>query len=720
MKTKSPLSIRFLFACAILCAVAITSITSLHAQTKRVITHEDVWLMKRVGAPAPSPDGKWVLFSVIEPAYDEKDQVSDLWVAPADGSAPPRRFTNTKGGESGATWAPDGLRIAFAARREGDEAAQIYIQDLGGGDARRVTSVSTGARAPQFSPDGKQLLFVSNVFPGAINDADNRRIAAERRARKWNARVYEGFPIRNWDKWMDDLQPHVFVQALEPGAQAKDILAETSLVREKGFAGRTADGGQEIDAIWTPGGQSIVFVASADRHTSAYARSHTRLYMIGVDNGKLTQLTPDNLRENYVVSASRPRFSPDGKALYCLVEPQTNKVYNLDRLARMSWPMQGRGMEPGYVMRTSDFQILTESFDRSVSSFAPAADGKVIWLSAEDAGLEKIYQLPVTGGTPAQLKIAGKGAYTSLAVPGKGAGLFALWESAVNPAEAVRIVPDGNGHTNLSSFNHERIASLDLQPMRHFSFTSKRGKAIHNMLVLPPGFDESKKYPLFVIIHGGPHSMWRDQFFLRWNYHLLTAAGYVGLLTNYTGSTGFGEKFAQEIQGDPLKGPGEEINEAADEAIKRFAFIDGARQAAGGASYGGHLANWLQGTTTRYKCLISHAGLVNLEVQWGTSDTIYSREMNSGGPVWEQGAVWREQNPIRLAANFKTPMLITVGEHDFRVPLNNSLENWSVHQRLKIPSKLLVFPEENHWILKGENSRFWYGEVRDWLGKWVK
>ena len=214
--------------------------------------------------------------------------------------------------------------------------------------------------------------------------------------------------------------------------------------------------------------------------------------------------------------------------------------------------------------------------------------------------------------------------------------------------------------------------------------------------------------------------MWRDQFFLRWNYHLLAQPGYVVLLTDYTGSTGYGEKFAQAIQGDPFIGPAADINEAADEAVRLYPFIDGTRMAAGGASYGGHLANWLQATTTRYKALISHAGLINLESQWGTSDIIWHREVNNGGPVWEQGKVWREQNPIRFAKNFRTPILLTVGENDFRVPLNQTLENWSVLQRLRIPSRLIIFPEENHWIQKGENSRFFYKEVHAWLGKYLK
>jgi dipeptidyl aminopeptidase/acylaminoacyl peptidase len=214
--------------------------------------------------------------------------------------------------------------------------------------------------------------------------------------------------------------------------------------------------------------------------------------------------------------------------------------------------------------------------------------------------------------------------------------------------------------------------------------------------------------------------MYRDQFVYRWNYHLVAQPGYVVLLTNYTGSTGFGEKFAQDVQGDPLLGPANELNEAADAAIAKFPFIDATRQAAGGASYGGHLANWLQATTTRYKCLFSHAGLVNLESQWATSDTIYGREVTNGGPVWEQGRIWKEQNPIRFAKDFHTPILLSVGERDFRVPMNNTLENWSVLQRLQIPSRLIVFPDENHWITKGENSRFYYEEIRKWLDKYLK
>ncbi|HEX7677936.1 MAG TPA: prolyl oligopeptidase family serine peptidase, partial [Thermoanaerobaculia bacterium] len=205
----------------------------------------------------------------------------------------------------------------------------------------------------------------------------------------------------------------------------------------------------------------------------------------------------------------------------------------------------------------------------------------------------------------------------------------------------------------------------------------------------------------------------------RWNYHLLAKPGYVLLMTNYTGSTGFGEKFGQDIQGDPLRGPANDINEAADEAIKRFAFIDGTRQAAAGASYGGHLAHWMEATTTRYKCLVGHAGEASLESQWGTSDGIYHRELANLSPPWGDSNVWRDQSAIAHAGDYKTPELLSVGEHDFRVPMNETLMQWSALQRMKVPSRLLVWPDENHWILNAENSRYFYKEVADWLGKWM-
>src|SRR6185295_7916282 len=255
-------------------------------QQKVALTHETMWMMKRVGPPSPSPDGKWVVFSLVEPAYDEKDQVSDLWIVSTDGSAKPRRLTFSKSGESGVAWSPDSSRIAFTARREGDEVGQVYVLDIAdGGEAVRITSLSTGARSPQWRPDGQALLFVSTVYPGAVDDDANKKIAAERKAQKYRVRVYDKFPVRNWDKWVDDMQAHLFVQIAQPGSKAKDLLAGTKLVSERGFAGRVSDGGEELDGVWTPDGNEIVFVASTNRNAAAYANTNTDLFKVSATGG---------------------------------------------------------------------------------------------------------------------------------------------------------------------------------------------------------------------------------------------------------------------------------------------------------------------------------------------------------------------------------------------------------------------------------------------------
>lgn len=667
--------------------------------------------MKRVGSPKPSPDGKWVVCTVYEPSYDARDIAVDLWLLPADGSAAPRRLTTAKGSESGSDWSPDGRRIAFSAKREGDEAAQLYVLDVaGGGEAERVTSLSTGARSPQWSPDGKRLLFASEVYPKTKDDAENRRRAKELKERKTSARVYEGFPIRYWDKWLDERTAHLFVQEARPGAKARDLLAGSKLADEPGFGGRETDSGEDLDATWTPDGSAVVFAATTVRNRAAYARVYTQLYRVSAAGGEEPKrLTNDEL------SYSNPVFSPDGRHLVCGRSGDAGQVYSLTRLVRHDWPWKGEGKPV----------VLTAKADVSAGRAAFSTAGDRVYFSAEQEARERLFSVAVAGGEVRREADMPRGNLGSpQAAPSGAAGggdrIVTTWDSTSNPPEIYALVPNEGTWRALTRFNADRLAALDLPAPEAFWFTNKEGRKIHSWLVRPSNFNPKKKYPVVALIHGGPASAWRDAWATRWNTAVLAAPGYVLVLTNYTGSTGFGEAFAQAIKGDPLRGPGAEVDQAVTEAQARFPFLDGSRLAAGGASYGGHLANWLQGTTTRYRCLISHAGLINLESQWGTSDSIYHREVGAGGPPWEQGIVWREQNPIRLAAQFRTPMLITAGELDYRVPYNQALESWSVHQRQRVPSKLIVFPDENHWISRGENSRFWYGEVHAWLARWLK
>ena len=669
------------------------SATIVQAQNKKPITHESMIMMKRVGAPEVSPDGKWVAFSVTEPSYNDKEVVSDIWIVASDGTTKPRRITTGKGAESGYKWSQDSKRIAFSAKREEDEVSQVYILNFAeGGEAQHLTQTSIGASSPQWSPNGKMIMFTGKVFPGQFTDSANKKMAEEKKKIKYNARVYTSFPIRNWDVWLDEKQTHVFIQSAEPGATPKDIFSEVSITAKEGFSfsGTPA---------WAPNGNEVVFTAATDLNSSATQNSVSHLYQVKVNGGDATQLLNDDL------GYSQPAFSPDGKYLFCLAEKDNNgQVYNLSKIVRFDWPSMGN--------RT----IMAPELDRPINNYT-VKQGKII-MSVEDQGNDKIMMIDYIKGTLTE-QTGLPGSYTSVSSSADAKTIVTNYDNASKPAEIIRVLPANTNGNYLTHFNDSAVAVLDMQTPETFWTTTSRGKKIRSMVVKPAGFDPSKKYPLYVVMHGGPAGAWKDSWGYRWNYQLLAAPGYVLVLTDYTGSTGYGEKFSQDILGDPLKGPAQEINEAADDAIKRYAFIDASRQAAGGGSYGGHLANWMQASTNRYKCLVSHAGMVNSESQYLTSDYLWGREVMNGGAPWINIKPWNEQNPIRFAANFKTPVLIIVGEKDFRVPMNNSIENFGLLQRLKIQSKLLVFPDENHWILKPENSRFWYKEVHEWLNKYI-
>ena len=682
-----------------LATAAATAATPVHP-----ITHEDLWLMKRPGALAASPDGRWFVVAVTEPAYEEGKGRSDLWIVASDGAGPMRRLTSGKGSEGDPIFSDDSTRLAFTAKREEDDSSQVYVLNLAGGEAQRVTNWPGGASAPKFSPDGRSILFVGPTYPGAVTEDDNRKAAAARKDRKYNVRAYDSFPVRHWDRWLDELRPSLMVQAIDVPGPARDLLASSALRKERGFGGQLGNGGESIDAVWTPDGRGVVFVATTSRDQAARTDVNASLWHASLAGGEPKRITDD--ADDY----SSPEFTPDGKVLLAKVQAASDQwVYSASRLVRWSWPsFAGR-------------QVLTEAFDESVGQYEVAPDSRRVFFLAERAGHTKLFEVKVAGGAAREIGSLESGTYSRIAVGGSGAKpvMAAIWSSAVHPHELGRVDLGTGRWSAISTLNSQAAASIDWLPAEEFWFTSSRGKQIHSLLVKPPAFDPNKKYPLFVLIHGGPHGMWTDDFVLRWNYHLLAQPGYVVLLTNYSGSTGFGEAFARSIQGDPLEGPANEINEAADEAIKRYAFIDASRQAAGGASYGGHLTNWLAVTTERYKALVSHAGLYDLRTQWTTSDVVYNRERNIGGPAWEELPLWKEQSPFYRSAKLKTPILVTFGERDFRVPVNNGLEFWSILQRQGVPSRLLVFPDENHWILKGEDSRYYYGEVQAWLAKYL-
>ena len=659
--------------------------------TRKPMSHEDMILLNRVGISKMSPNGKWLIYSLTVPSYNTEENSTDLYLAPVDASEAPRKITHSKAAETDYFWHPTEKKIYFVSKKEGDEVGQLYSLHLDlGGEAQRLTTISTGVASPKISSDGKNILFTSKVFPGAFSDSTQKRLVEEKKKLKYKARVYTTFPIRNFDKWLDEKQDHVFLLRLDAVSKPIDLFKQVTLVESKGFLmGAFA---------FAPDGESLVFTASIDHHTSAFQNPTSKIYQLSFKGGEEKLLLNDSWDYSGV------QFSEDGKFLLATGNKDDKKIYHLTHLLRFNWPS----------LENKTDLLLT--LDRPINGMD--TKGNSIIASIEDQGVDRIIEVDIQTGKISPVYGGEKGSCTNVSLSNNPKIFSYSYEHLSAPSEVYTLV---NGRSiSISQANDAALAKLDVAAPEIFWTNTSRGKKIRSMMLKPAGFDASKKYPLFVLMHGGPAISFKDVFGFRWNPYVLASSKYVIVMTDYTGSVGFGEKFAQDIQFDPFKGPGQEIIEASKDAIKRYSFIDETRQAAGGASYGGHLANWMQATTTHFKCLISHAGLMNSEEQWGTSDVIWGRELMNGGAPWIPTKTWKEQNPMRFAANFKTPILLTVGENDFRVPINNTLTNWSILQRLQIPSKLIVFPEENHWILKPENSRFHYSEIMSWLDGYLK
>lgn len=696
---------------AIILALFLSSVAAADVpagESLRPVTHEDLWTMRRLGTPVTSPDGKWAVVAVTEPAYKEEETVSDLWLVAVDGKTEPRRLTATKDAEDGVEWSPDGTRIAFSAKR-GEDVGQVYVMDMTmPGEAQKITSLATGASGPKWSPDGKRIAFESRVYPGKLTDEENAAEKKARGERDYNASAYEIFPIRQWNRWRDDLQTHLFVQDAEPGAEARDLLAGTDFVARPGYAGVLRLAGESLKPEWTPDGQALVISATQNLDDAAHSPTIYQLYRLPLAGGE-----PQALTTGADWSCQAAKFAARGNALYGQCEAVTEFAYNLTEIARFEWPKSGAAED-----FAADPHILTAGFDRAVVDMTLSRDGRTVYFTAMDEGRVRLFSVPAAGrGTVSALDRASGGVYAGPQPAGRA--LVARWEDDTRPAELVRVDTGSGRHERLTAFNTDRAAVLDRPPFLEFWFESSLGRRIHSFVTLPPGFDENEKYPVITLIHGGPHASSLQADHIRWSPHLLAAAGYVVIQTDYTGSVGYGVEFSRAIQGDPLKTPGDELVEALDEAIRIYPFIDEERQAAAGASYGGHLINWLQGTTTRFRTLVGHAGLVDLEGQWSTSDAVYHREINAEGPPWSDSPIWTEQSPSSYAANFSTPMLLTIGEKDYRVPLNQTIAAWTYLQRKQVPGRLLVFHDADHWIMKGAEARYYWEELHAWLDRWL-
>ena len=721
------------------------------------LSHGAMWLAERVGAPAVSPDGAWAVFSVSEPSYDPEGEVSDLWIVPTDGGGAPRRLTATSGGESALAWSPDGTSLAFVAKRGEQEKSQVWILPLtGGGEARPVTDAPLGAGDPRFSPDGGRLLFHSRGYPGAVGEKANAEALAANEDDPTNLLEYENFPIRRWDRWLDETRPRIYVidlaEALahepndsperlaaeheiddegdkdddgdegedsegedeepEEAPRAVDLIGASELAANVGFQGGWGLRSDSLSATWTPDGEGVIFVATDAGHTAARASVSNDLWWVSSDGGEPRRLTADD------ISYSSPAFSPDGRRLCFLIDADHEVIYSQTDAACAPW-------DGGPPPASLEVENLTADLDRLVSDFvfAPADPaGPGLYLTIYDAGHVHVEHVAFADRGHRRVAAAEVGVYGGLSTPYRTAGaplLVGLWGSANQPNEVVRIDAASGERTLLTRFNVEDAERWDWPPLEEFWTEGPEGRRLHSFLVLPPSFDPARRYPILAMMHGGHASMWRDAIHPRWNYHLLSQPDFVIVATDYRGSIGYGEDFTLAIAGDPLRGPVEDIIAGVDDAAKRFDFLDGERVCALGASYGGHLANWIAGASDRFDCVVSHAGLASLEQQWTTSDVIRHREIMMGGPFWENPETWLDQSPLMQAAGFDVPILMSIGVDDYRVPLGNTLAMWSALERMDAPNRLLVWSKSNHWIMHPRDNQRFYREVRAWLERWL-
>ncbi len=652
---------------------------------KRLLNHEDLIKIKTVKNPQLSPDGKNVLYELVESQYNEKETVTDLWIVPADGSQAARRFTSQKSAESNASWSPDGTQIMFIAKREQDETAQIYLLDFkNGGEAQRLTNVASGVKNPKWSPNGKQIMFFTNGFAGCYADSCFKKQNEAKKNAKSKVRIYESFPIQNFDVWLDEKQNQLLVCDLN--GKVENLTQNLNQYNHKYF--------KLNNAIWLNSNE-IAYDISLDSNTTL-GYGINKHFVLGMPN-KMNKDLNFGINDSFINGL---QMSDDGKVLYFLKTKKNNEYYQIDKLWSIEYPSMKNAKE------------VISNLDRPINEFQIINNTKVL-ASVEDEGNDKL--MIFENGKKQMLISANEDSYR--AMQQKSGVTVALFSNGNTPTELVSFI---NGKMiKLTNHNEELLNKIEIPKPETYFITNTKGQKIRYLLYKPAKFDANKKYPLVHMMHGGPSASFKYSFATRWCAQFLAADKYVFLLTDYRGSTGYGEEFGNSIKLDAFRGPAEDILLAGKDAITKNKFIDANRQAAGGASYGGHLANWMLGNAPQFKCLFNHAGLMNATTQWGVSDGVHSREIMNGGMYWVNDKIWQDQNPISYAKNFKTPMLISVGELDFRVPMNHSIETYHILKRKEIPAKLLVFPDENHWVLKAENHKIFMAEVKEWLAKYL-
>ncbi len=664
---------------------------------KHGIAFDDLIRLHRVSEPKISPDGKWVAYTLATPDMEANLNASNVWLVSTSEGAPIQLTRSGK--DHSAVWSPDGKMLAFVSSRDGE--AQVYMLAMDGGEARPWTHISTGVDIAKWSPDGKTIAFTSGVYPDCKDDACNKERNDEREKNKVKAHVAEHLLYRHWDHWTEDKRSHLFVVAAPSGpADTRSGMSPKDLTEGADYDVPPDVRGEAEDISFSPDGAEICFTAVTDKMEATSTNGD--LFLVPTAGGaepKRITTQPG--------SDSDPAYSPDGK--YIAYHAQLTAGYEADRWRVML-----------YDRKAAKSEDISQTFDRSADQLSWSADSKTIYFVAENETLQPVYAMEARAG--AQPKEIVKGYQTGLSVSGDGKTLAFERTSLTMPAELFVSASDGSGARQLTHHNDSILANVEMEPTETFWFESGDGARVQAMLVKPPNFDATKKYPLLVLLHGGPQTMFSNAWGYRWNPEVFSAAGYVSLMINRRGSTGYGQKFTDEITNDWGGKAYVDVMKGIDAAIAKYKFIDGTKMAAAGGSYGGYLADWIATHTGRFKAIISHAGIYDKPAMYATEE-LWFEEHDMQGTPWANPESYKKWSPSTYAAElgkFKTPTLLVAGERDYRVPYTQSVEFFSALQRQGVPSKLVIFPDEGHWVLKPQNARFWYATFLDWLARYMK
>jgi dipeptidyl aminopeptidase/acylaminoacyl peptidase len=730
-----------------LIAACVVAVVFPSAAQKRPFTFEDMMKLKRVEEPAVSPDGRWVLFAEVDVDLKANTKTPHVWVVPLD------THVSQKQGDVGhpaaekeiisdqdadrPRWAPDGKRFAFVSTKEGG--SQIWIADFDDATGtvtgkRKLTDIATEADGELWSPDGKNILFVSSVYPecdgGSIEEtACNEQKLKQSKESKVSAQIFTHLLYRHWNGYKESRRSHLFsVEVPHYAGMSVTIFHIPAPPRDLTPGDYDVPpfhlGGQDMYAF-SPDGQEICFTSNHDEDEAI--STNNDLFIVPVNGGTAKNITADNKAAD-----ETPLYSPDGKLV--AYRAQARPGYESDRWRLML-----------YDRKTGEKKDLTESFDHWVGSFVWARDSKTIYFSAEHERHSLIYAVDTSPtsrsdtNTVEFLRRALVGGYNddlTITLDGKTLVFTRMSVTAPNEIYAADAAGDGcpaktgdvdrgrescslNKDWALSHTNEQLLSQISMSNTEPFWFDGANGGKVEGTLVTPPNFDSNKKYPLKFLIHGGPQQAWGDDWSYRWNPELFAADGYIVIMINFHGSTGYGQKFIDAINGDWGGAPFEDLMKGLDYAEQHYPFIDKDRECALGASYGGYMVNWILGHTDRFKCLVSHDGMFNTESQWGTTEELWFPEWEFKGTPYTNRELYRKWSPHLFATNFKTPTLVVHGQLDYRLDVSEGFQLFTTLRRRGVPSKMLYFPDEGHWVLKPQNSQLWYKTVNEWVDRYV-